>query len=107
MQRAYISAEKRRTLLLTTAIHMIVGNAVFAFGGGECSHIVLFKKFYIHIYQNGMLSSFASGVTAVAVVAAVAAAGSAIRLPCLRVLLLSHRSFSSSVSVTMLPSSSR
>ena len=42
MQRTDISAEKRRALLSTTALYMVVRNAVLAPGWGECSHSVLF-----------------------------------------------------------------
>ena len=54
------------------------------------------------MYQNGISASFISDTADVLFIA-----GDAMRLPCLRVLLFSHRSFSSSVSCTILPSSSR
>ena len=55
------------------------------------------------MFQNGISSSFISDTAVVLFIIA----GGAIRLPCLRVLLFSHRSFSSSVSCTIFPSSSR
>ena len=52
------------------------------------------KHFWM--YQNGISSSFISGTAVV-----LFAIDGAMRLPCFLILLFSHRSFSSSVSVTI------
>ena len=46
VQRTDVAAEQRRTLLSAATLYMVVRDAVFASGGGECSHTLILEKYH-------------------------------------------------------------